>query len=68
MPQHIWRGDQKTHRVCEVCLAPQVRERGEWMPALSPICPGDNEDDGARGRPRRRPNAPTSSPRVLELA
>jgi hypothetical protein len=30
MPQHLWRGDQKTFRVCEVCLAPQVYERGEW--------------------------------------
>lgn len=68
MPQHIWRGDQRTYRVCEVCLVPQVYEGGEWIPPLSPICRGEDEDDGARGRPRRRPNAPAGPPRVLEMA
>jgi hypothetical protein len=62
MPQHLWRGDQRTFRVCEVCLAPQVHERGEWYPPLHPICPGDDEDDGARRAP------PSGPPRVLELA
>jgi hypothetical protein len=70
MPQHLWRGDQKTFRVCEVCLAPQVYERGEWYPPLYPICRGDddNGDGGGRRQPPRSPRAPSSPQRVLELA
>jgi hypothetical protein len=65
MPQHLWCGDQKTFRVCEVCLAPQIYNRGEWLPPCHPVCPGDG--DGRR-KPHRRPKAPSSPPRVLELA
>jgi hypothetical protein len=67
MPQHLWRGDLRTFRVCEVWLAPQIYERGEWYPPLHPICHGDDDDDGRRS-PRHRPKSPSSPSRVLELA
>lgn len=69
MPQHIWRGSNK-YRVCEECLAPQVRQQNTWMPEISPICPGDPDHDDRRN-PRRRPNAPSGDgapTRVPEMA
>lgn len=68
MPQHLWRGDQKAYRVCEACRAPQYYKHGEWLPPLSPICPGDEEDDNSRRGPRRRPSAPSGPLRVREFA
>jgi hypothetical protein len=66
MPQHIWIG--KTHfRTCEDCNAYQVDHDGEWLPAVYPICPGDDEDGGRRVT-RRRPNAPSGAPREREVA
>jgi hypothetical protein len=67
MPQHLWEGTGHV-RTCEVCAARQSKRGGDWAPEVHPICHGDDEDDGSRGWPRRRPNAPAGSPRVLELA
>jgi hypothetical protein len=57
MPQHLWQGFSRT-RFCEVCLAWQAKDRTGWAPEVHSICPGDDDDDGARGRGRRRPLAP----------
>lgn len=68
MPQHLWHGTP-SFRLCEVCEAVQTARRGEWLPDIGPICPGD-PDDGDRWRRRGRPpkpDAPAASPKVLEL-
>ena len=67
MAQHIWIG-RSPFRVCEDCNAYQVNHDGEWLPAVYPICRGDDDDDGGRSVTRRRPNAPSGAPRVLEVA
>jgi hypothetical protein len=68
MAQHLWH-EFRHGRLCEVCRALQDDFRGEWRPPVSSICPGDSEDDGARGRRNRpRPIAPSGAPRVLEMA
>lgn len=65
MAQHLWLEASRV-RVCEVCHAMQSGIRGVWAPAVSPICPGDDENNGRR-RPRPKPNAPSDAPRVLEV-
>ena len=68
MPQHLW-CETERFRVCEVCDVRQVlRKKLEWLPEVSTICPGDQDEDGEGGS-RRRPNAPAGpATRVLDLA
>lgn len=66
MPQHLWSGSSEA-RACEVCLAHQIKSAGDWAPPISSICPGD-PDDGGRRITRRRPDAPSGAPRMLEPA
>jgi hypothetical protein len=68
MPQHLWTNTQH-FRLCGVCRAWQLPVNGNWSPPIGPICPGDDdEEDGSDAAGRRRPNAPSGSPRVLEDA
>lgn len=69
MPQHLWHEFPHV-RMCEACYTVQNHFAGEWTPRVSPICAGDDDDDGARGRSGRgpRPTAPSGAPRVLEVA
>lgn len=67
MPQHLWRGVEMV-RLCEVCFVSQMKLGGEWHRPVSPICSGDPHDDDGRRTTRRRPNAPSGAPRVLEDA
>lgn len=68
MAQHLWESAGRL-RFCEVCMMPQVLREGEWLPPLSPICPGDDRWREERRRPRS-PNlpAPTRKGRVSEDA
>jgi hypothetical protein len=69
MPQHLWREvelDPLRIRVCEVCCTQQLAGVDAPWPAISPICPGDDDDEG--GRLRRGPSPRAPSGRVLELA
>ncbi len=65
MPQHL---RQKTgpFRRWEVCEAYQVKQDGTYRPPVSTICPGYDDDDGARGRRRKRP-PPQPSLKLEEL-
>lgn len=58
MPQHLWIRGHTDRRRCDVC---DINQRwnsrgGVWMPEVSVICSGDEDDSG-----RRRP-APQLSP------
>lgn len=66
MAQHLW-FEARRVRFCEVCKASQGELDGHWAPSVSPICSGDDDDDGRRVV-RPRPNAPSGAPRVLEMA
>lgn len=66
MAQHIWRG-MLSFRYCEFCGALQTPKRGQWLPRVGPICPGDPDGGGGRTKPPK-PQAPAGSPKVLEPA
>lgn len=64
MPAHDWQ-HCANFRLCSDCNTRQRfdAQRGEWLPAVSPICPGDGRD----GR-RRKPPAPSGrGERIREL-
>lgn len=52
MPQRLWRR-VGAFRMCEVCKVYQVERDGKFLPPVAAICPGDNDDDGARPGRRR---------------
>jgi hypothetical protein len=69
MPQHIWTADHAHRRHCDVC---EVHQRwnsrgGMWMPEVSAICPGDDEDSGISASPRS-PLSPDNRRPVLDDA
>ena len=69
MPQHLWIKGHTDRRRCEVC---EVHQRwnsrgGIWMPEVSMICSGDDEDDGTRASPRS-PRSPDNRRPVLDDA
>jgi hypothetical protein len=70
MPRHLWREvelDPLRIRVCEVCCTQQLAGVDAPWPAISPICPGDDDRDD--GRPLRRggPQRPAGGTRVRDL-
>lgn len=67
MAQHLWCSIASSARVCHVCLALQTKQANDWSPPVGLICPGDDEDRDRRS-PRRRPDAPSRAPKVLEAA
>lgn len=67
MTQHLWIPTPR-FRTCEVCMAMQTRVAAEWWPAISTICPGDDNDGGGRRRRPPLPVTPSGSTRELETA
>jgi hypothetical protein len=66
MPQHIWVTSSASFRHCDVCGRRQAwhSRTKEWLPKISSICRGDDEDFG----PHRKPSLPGSRRPVLDDA
>lgn len=62
MAQHLWESVGAA-RCCEVCMFVQTRHDGAWLPPISPICAGDDDD----GQPRRRRGPKPLPPSAPEL-
>jgi hypothetical protein len=67
MAQHLWH-ENTMFRLCEVCRGMQALAPAGWMPPISPVCTGDDDDATDRRLDRPRPLAPHDAGKVLEMA
>ena len=49
MPQHIWQ-TRGPRRICDACDVVQTKRTVDWLPEVSPICPGNGRDSRRRNQ------------------